>query len=132
MSRNCEELESREGNLAQTMASHEAEVARHQVLVRRADERLTKRKADQDAEHQARLQAVRTVVSTEYSSKFKKQEERFQRRSAEDDRRIRQLEQLNATLRASIKCYWSTRDRPTPTAPRSRLTWTASPLTCTT
>ena len=46
MSRNREELEAREGSLAQSMASHEAEVARHQVLVRRADERLAKRKAD--------------------------------------------------------------------------------------
>ena len=72
LSRNREELESREGNLAQTLASHKAEVARHQAHVRRADERLAKRKADQDAEHQARLQAVRTQVSKEYSSKFKK------------------------------------------------------------
>ena len=46
LSRNREELESHEGSLAQAMASHEAEVARHQVLVRRADERLAKRKAD--------------------------------------------------------------------------------------
>ena len=51
MSRNREELESREGNLAQTLASQEAEVARHQAHVRRADERLAKRKVDQDAEH---------------------------------------------------------------------------------
>ena len=93
------------------MAGHEAEVACHQVLVRRADERLAKRKADQDAEHQARLQAVRTAVSTEYSSKFKKQEERFQRRHGEHDRRVRQLEQLNATLRASINRYRSARER---------------------
>ena len=110
LSRNREELEAREGTLAQTMASHEAEVARHQVLVTRADERIAKRRADQDVEHQARLHAVRTAVSTEYSSKFKKQEERFQRRSVEDDRRIRQLEQLNATLRASINRYRSARD----------------------
>ena len=59
-SRNREELESREENLAQAMASHEAEVTRHQAHVRRADERLAKRKADQDAEHQARLHAVRS------------------------------------------------------------------------
>ena len=89
LSRNREELESREGNLAQTLASHEAEVAHHQAHVRRADERLGKRKADQDAEHQARLKAVRTQVSKEYSSKFKKQEERFRTRSGEDDRCIR-------------------------------------------
>ena len=55
LSRNREELETHEGTLAQTMASHEAEVARHQANVRRADEHLTKRKTDQDAEHQARL-----------------------------------------------------------------------------
>ena len=109
MSRNREELEAREGSLAQSMASHEPEVARHQILVRRADERLAKRKADQDAEHQARLQTLRTAVSADYSSKLKKQEERFQRRHGEDDCRIRQLEHLNATLRASINRYRSAR-----------------------
>ena len=114
------------------MASHEAEVARHQVLIRRADERLAKRRADQDAEHQARLHAVRTAVSTEYSSKFKKQEERFQRRSGEDDRCIRQLEQLNATLVPPSTATGLHATAPSPTAPRSRLTWTASPPTCTT
>ena len=72
------------------MASHEAEVTRHQAHVRRADERLAKRKANQDEEHQARLHAVRTQVSKEYSSKFKKQEERFQSKSGEDARCIQQ------------------------------------------
>ena len=80
MSRDPEGLESREGNLAQTLASHEAEVARHQAHVRRADERLAKRKADQDAGHQERLQAARATVSADYSAKHKKQEERFRRK----------------------------------------------------
>ena len=110
LSCNREELESRERDLAQTLASHEAEVAHHQAHVRWADERLAKRKTDQDAEHQARLHAVRTQVSREYSSKFKKQEERFQTRSGEDARRIQQLEHLNVTLRAANSRYKTARD----------------------
>ena len=58
LSRNREELKYREENLAQAMASHEAEVTRHQAHVSGADERLAKRKADQHEEHQARLHAV--------------------------------------------------------------------------
>ena len=54
---------------------------------------------------------MRTQVSKEYSSKFKKQEERFRTRSGEDDRRIKQLEQLNTTLRPTNSRYMSARDR---------------------
>ena len=86
-------------------------MARHQAHIRRADKRLAKRKADQDVEHQARLQAVRTQVSKEYSSKFKKQEERFQTRSGEDARCIQQLEHINVMLRAAVSRYGTARDR---------------------
>ena len=105
------ESAAREGSLAQSMASHEAEVARHQALVRRADERLAKRKADQDAEHQERLQAARATVTADYSAKLKKQEERFRRKHGEDERRIKELEAFNATLQISVRRYRSARDR---------------------
>ena len=54
------------------MARHEEEVTRHKGHVKKADERLARRKADQDKEHKARLQAARTQVSKEYASKFKR------------------------------------------------------------
>ena len=54
---------------------------------------------------------MRTHVSKEYSSKFKKQEERFQMRSGEDARRIQQLEYLKVTLRAANSRYKTARDR---------------------
>ena len=69
---NRDGLETREGDLAQAMARHEEEVTRHQGHVKRADERLTKRKADQDQEHEARLHVAWTHVSKEYASKFQK------------------------------------------------------------
>ena len=125
LNRNHEGLETREGDLAQAMARHEAEVTRHQGHVKRAHERLAKKKADQDQEHEARLHAARTQVSKEYASKFKKQEERFQKRSGEDARRIKQLEEMNATLQAANSRYKTARDRAVKIAPRSRLTWTA-------
>ena len=61
-------------------------------------------------EHQARLQAVRTQVSKEYSSKFNKQEERFKSKSRVDARRIQQLEVINVTLRAANSRYKTARD----------------------
>ena len=54
---------------------------------------------------------MQTQVSKEYSSKFKKQEERFQTRSGEDARRIQQLEHSNVTLRAAVSRYRTARDR---------------------
>ena len=93
------------------MAKHEAEVTHHQGHVKRADERLAKRKADHDQEHEARLHATRTEVSKEYASKFKKQEERFQKRSGEDAHRIKQLEEMNATLHAANSRYKTAHDR---------------------
>ena len=72
LNRNREGLETREGDLTQAMDRHEAEVTRHQGHVKRADECLARRKADQDQEHEARLHAARTQVSKEYASKFKK------------------------------------------------------------
>lgn len=72
LSLNREGLEAREGNLAQAMTKHEEEVAHHKGHVKKADERLARKKADQDKEHEARLKAVRMLVSKEYASKFKK------------------------------------------------------------
>ena len=43
--------------------------------------------------------------------RFKKQEERLERRSSEDGQRIRQPEEMNASLRSSAKCARETRDR---------------------
>ena len=85
------------------MTQHEQEVARHEGHVKKADDRLARRKEDQDQGHKARLKAVRTLISKEYSSKFKKQEERFQTRSGEDARRIQQLEHSNEIGRASCR-----------------------------
>ena len=48
MSRQREELEAREGNVARAMGTHEQEVARHKVLVKKADARLAKKKAEQE------------------------------------------------------------------------------------
>ena len=75
---------------------------------------------------------MRTTVATEFSSKLKKQEERFQRRHGEDECRIKQLEALNATLQVSVRRYRSARDRANEARTRSRRTWTASPQTCAT
>ena len=72
MSLQSEGLEAREGSLAQAMVTHEAEVTRHKGLVKRADERLAKKKAEQDAKYEARLKTVQEQVSREYASKFKK------------------------------------------------------------
>ena len=72
LSLNREGLEAREGNLAQAMTKHEEEVAHHKGHVKKADKCLARKKADQDKEHEARLKAVRMLVSKEYASKFKK------------------------------------------------------------
>ena len=106
-----EELKAREGNIARAISVHEEEVAWHKVLIKKADERLARKKPEQDKEHEARLKMVRERVSHEYASKFKKQEERFKRRYAEDGERIRELEELNASLCSSAKRARETRDR---------------------
>ena len=85
-------------------------MTRHKGHVKKADERLTKKKADQDKEHEVRLQAVQTLVSKEYSSKFKKQEDHFRKRSREDARRIKQLEGFNVSLCASNSRAKAARD----------------------
>ena len=84
LNRNREALETREGDLAKAMARHEEEVTRHKGHVKKADERLAKRKVDQDQEHEARLHTARNQVSKEYASKFKRQEEHFRKRSGDD------------------------------------------------
>ena len=84
LSLNCEGLEAREGCLAQAMTQHEEEVARHKGHVKKVDECLAIKKVHQDKEHEARLEAVRTLVSKEYASKFKRQEDHFRKRSGED------------------------------------------------
>ena len=93
------------------MTKHEEEVARRKGNVKRADERLAKKKTEQETEHEARLKKVQEQVSREYTSKFKKREERVKRRTGEDDRHIRQLEEYNASLRSSAKRARATRDR---------------------
>ena len=92
------------------MGKHEEEVTRHKGHVKKADERLARRKADQDKEHEARLQAARTQVSKEYASKFKRQEDHFWKRSREDARCIKQLEEINVALRASNSRAKAARD----------------------
>ena len=72
LNRNREGLETHEGDLAQAMARHEEEVTHHKGHVKKVDERLARRKADQDQEQEARLHAAQTQVSKEYASKFKR------------------------------------------------------------
>ena len=104
-------LEAREGSVAQVMTKHEVEVARHKGHVKKADERLARKKPDQDKEHKARLKTVREQVSQEYASKFKKQEVHFKKRSREDGRHIHQLDEMNATLWDSNRRAKEARDQ---------------------
>ena len=62
-----------EGNLARTMGVHDQEVVRHQVLMKKADQWLARKKTELEKEAEEKLKGCREQASHEYASKFKKQ-----------------------------------------------------------
>ena len=79
--------------------------------MKKADQRLAKKKAELDKDSKEKLKVCREQASREYASKFKKHEERFKRRYDDDGHRIRQLEQLNDLLRSAAKRAKESRSR---------------------
>ena len=97
------------------MGKHDEAVERHQKLVEKSNQRLAQRKEEADKDTAAKLKehraAITKSISSEYAGRFKKQEERFQKRCKEDNARIRRLEESNANLRSQARRAQDTRRR---------------------
>ena len=78
-------------------------MATHKKHVERFNATFAERKEEAEKEFQAREKEYRAAVSGDYNEKFKKQENRFRKRRAEDDARIHELEHMNARLNSRAR-----------------------------
>ena len=97
------DLEAREGKLAEAIGKHDEEVARHKKLVEKSNRQLAARKEEAEKDVAAKQKEYRSALAEEYAGKFRKQEDRFKKKRADDNARIIQLEHQNANLNSRVR-----------------------------